>query len=589
MNQEGPRPLVFRDALDSALWLFALMGAAFLRFEFSIPSEFARGHLGLGFVVALLNFLSSVSLWRRRTFLRRGSFDEWIDLGARTALIIGPLAAVIFFLGVEIGVPRSTLFIATPLFLLLASAVRVGERLLLRLKAGRREGVKRVLVYGAGHTGETIASRLREDQNSKFQPVGFIDDSASKTSLRVAGFRVFGSLRDLEKVVKRTAAEALVVAIPRSDSQLLDRVQESCKALGLELFIVPSRSAFLAGDFHQVELRRVGIEDLVGRRAITIDNDLIRDLVTNKTVLITGAGGSIGVELARQVAAHNPSRLVFVDRDETGLQSAQLAVYKSGLLSDDDIVLADIRDAPHLQEVFQDIRPEVVFHAAALKHLPVLERFPDEAWKTNVLGTANVLDASHRAGVKRFVNISTDKAADPTSILGKSKRLGEQLTSWYSAKSEGNYVSVRFGNVLGSRGSLVPVLASLIEAGGPIQLTSPDATRYFMTIPEACQLVLQAATENALHSVLVLDMGLPVSILGIAEKMIEISGKTISIEFTGLRPGEKVHEELHSATELLTTTSHPLVWRTFADAVEPSDLIRARAGFISNVKRVNLS
>ena len=271
------------------------------------------------------------------------------------------------------------------------------------------------------------------------------------------------------------------------------------------------------------------------------------------------------------------------------MQSAQLAVYKSGLLSDDDIVLADIRDAPHLQEVFQDIRPEVVFHAAALKHLPVLERFPDEAWKTNVLGTANVLDASHRAGVKRFVNISTDKAADPTSILGKSKRLGEQLTSWYSAKSEGNYVSVRFGNVLGSRGSLVPVLASLIEAGGPIQLTSPDATRYFMTIPEACQLVLQAATENALHSVLVLDMGLPVSILGIAEKMIEISGKTISIEFTGLRPGEKVHEELHSATELLTTTSHPLVWRTFADAVEPSDLIRARAGFISNVKRVNLS
>ena len=578
--KRGPTgDILFRDAVDAVLWFFALIAAAFLRFDFSIPAEFNRGLLLLSFAVALSNFFLGASLAGRRGFLRAGSFDEWLDLGARTALLIGPLAAITVFFGLEIGVPRSTLLIATPLFLITASLVRAGERLMSRLTAGRREGARRILVYGAGKTGETVASHLRENEQANFVPVGFIDDSVLKISKRVAGIKVFGTSEDLEKVIRKTSAVAVVVAIPRATSDRLANIQSRCKALGLEVFIVPSLSAFLAGDFRQVELRKVSIEDLVGRRAITIDSDRTRDLVRGKVVLITGAGGSIGIELARQVSDRKPARLVFLDRDETGLQSAQLAVHYSGLLNNDDVVLADIRDKTHLEAVFQAIRPEVVFHAAALKHLPVLERFPEEAWKTNVLGTANVLRVSQQVGVRKFVNISTDKAADPTSFLGKSKEIAEQLTSWYSTKSEGHYVSVRFGNVLGSRGSLIPVLSKLIEFGKPIQLTSPDATRYFMTIPEACQLVLQAATDEADSSILILDMGKPVPILQIARKMIEISGRDVTIEFTGLRPGEKLHEELHSLGETLSATSHPLVWRTTSQSLAPTDLHKARQRF----------
>jgi dTDP-glucose 4,6-dehydratase len=261
-----------------------------------------------------------------------------------------------------------------------------------------------------------------------------------------------------------------------------------------------------------------------------------------------------------------------LDRDETGLQLAQIAVTGNGLLETDDIILADIREPKVLTQIFKERKPDVVFHAAALKHLPVLEQFPEEAWKTNVLGTKNVLEASEKASVKTFINISTDKAADPSSVLGKSKKLSEGLTSWFAHKNQRKYLSVRFGNVLGSRGSMLPTFTALIEQGGPVTITHPDVTRFFMTIPEACQLVLQAGAIGRPQDVLILDMGEPVKILDVAQRMIDISGKKIDIVFTGLRPGEKLHEELYGENEKNEVLSHPLISHAKAEPISPEKL-----------------
>jgi dTDP-glucose 4,6-dehydratase len=297
--------------------------------------------------------------------------------------------------------------------------------------------------------------------------------------------------------------------------------------------------------------------------------------------LITGAGGSIGVELCRQVAGFSPKELVFLDRDETGLQLAQFAIENSGLLDTPSAVLADIRDGVTIRQIFETWRPEIVFHAGALKHVSVLERYPEEAWKTNVIGTLNVLNASSEFGVEAFINISTDKAADPSSVLGKSKRIAEELTAWVGSQNSGSYVSVRFGNVLGSRGSLVPTVAHLIESGGPVTVTHPDATRYFMTIPEACQLVLQAGVLSEPGFLYVLDMGEPVRIIDVINRMIEMSGKKIEIIYTGLRAGEKLHEVLFSNGDSLEETSHPLIFKASVTALSPAELERLRPNFNS--------
>lgn len=290
-------------------------------------------------------------------------------------------------------------------------------------------------------------------------------------------------------------------------------------------------------------------------------------------MLVTGAGGSIGSELVRQISDLSPSSLVLVDRDETGLLSAAMGITGRGSGSSHQTHLADIRDHQAIDSLFDLYKPDVVFHAAALKHVSMLERFPREAWKTNVEGTLNVLRAAQRVGVSSFINISTDKAANPLNNLGKSKRLGEHLTSWFGANSGKPYVSVRFGNVLGSRGSLVPILVEQISQGGPVTLTDAKAPRYFMSIPEACQLVLQAASRGAEGDVLVLDMGDPVSIQEVAEKMIELSGGDIEIVYSGLRPGEKLHENLVEDGETMVSSGHPKIFVIKSEAKSPEEVL----------------
>ena len=307
------------------------------------------------------------------------------------------------------------------------------------------------------------------------------------------------------------------------------------------------------------DLRDLDITDLLGRRSVEVDIAAIAGYLTGRRVLVTGAGGSIGSELCRQINRFGPAELFMLDHDESGLHGTQLSIHGRAALDTPDVILADIREAHVLTELFADRRPEVVFHAAALKHLPMLEQYPDEAWKTNVIGTQNVLDAAWCSGALTFVNISTDKAVNPTSVLGRSKRIGERLVADAAAHRAGTYLSVRFGNVLGSRGSVLVTFTEQLAAGGPITITHPDVTRFFMTIPEASQLVVHAAAIGRAGEVLVLDMGEPMRIEDVAHHLMEIAGRSVGIVYTGLRPGEKLHETLFGPGELDHRPFHPAV------------------------------
>jgi FlaA1/EpsC-like NDP-sugar epimerase len=415
------------------------------------------------------------------------------------------------------------------------------------------------LVVGAGETGAHLVHSMRSHPEAGLAPVGFLDDDPWMRKRRHFGVPVLGAIGELERVVLATRATTVVVAIPSASKELIKDVVDRCTELGITTKVLPSFAETLASRADVHDVRDVDMRDLLGRAAIDTDLASIAGYITGKRVLVTGAGGSIGSELCRQLHRFSPAELMMLDRDESALHAVQLSIHGRALLDSSDVVLNDIRDEVALRRVFEDRRPEVVFHAAALKHLPMLEQYPHEALKTNVLGTANVLEASSAVGVSTFVNISTDKAADPTSVLGYSKRAAERLTADMARRAEGAYLSVRFGNVLGSRGSVLHTFTAQIEAGGPVTVVHPDVTRFFMTVEEAVQLVIQAGAIGEDGEVMILDMGEPVKIVDMAEQLVAMSGKSVEIVYTGLRSGEKLHEELFGATESDKRSKHPLV------------------------------
>jgi FlaA1/EpsC-like NDP-sugar epimerase len=352
----------------------------------------------------------------------------------------------------------------------------------------------------------------------------------------------------------------LLIAIPSADSTLISDISARARALSMDVKVLPAVQNLNERPLDTSDIRDLTDEDLLGRRKIVIDLQQISDYLVNRRVLVTGAGGSIGSELCRQLARFNPAELIMLDRDESALHEVQLSIHGRALLNTPQTVLADIRDADTIKHIFNTRKPEVVFHAAALKHLPLLETYPTEAYQTNVLGTLTLLEASAQAGVGVFVNISTDKAANPISVLGYSKRIAERITAHFGKTvSSGKYMSVRFGNVLGSRGSVLMSFRDQIANGGPLTVTHRGVTRYFMTISEAVQLVIQAGAIGKSGEALVLDMGTPVSIYDVAKQLVTNSGKAIEIEIVGLRAGEKVHEELFGDGEVDVRPAHPLI------------------------------
>jgi FlaA1/EpsC-like NDP-sugar epimerase len=371
----------------------------------------------------------------------------------------------------------------------------------------------------------------------------------------------------------RTGATTLLIAIPSADSSLISEISSRARLLSMDVKVLPALQNLNERPLDTSDIRDLTDEDLLGRRKVVIDLQQISDYLVNRRVLVTGAGGSIGSELCRQLARFNPAELIMLDRDESALHEVQLSIHGRALLNTPQTVLADIRDAETIKHIFNTRKPEVVFHAAALKHLPLLETYPSEAYQTNVLGTLTLLEASAQAGVGVFVNISTDKAANPISVLGYSKRVAERITAHFGQTvSTGKYMSVRFGNVLGSRGSVLMSFRDQIANGGPLTVTHRGVTRYFMTISEAVQLVIQAGAIGKSGEALVLDMGTPVSIYDVAKQLVANSGKAIEIEIVGLRAGEKVHEELFGDGETDVRSAHPLISHVQVSSISSDEI-----------------
>lgn len=560
--------------LDCASWLVAiLMSALFVTGgRIAMEAWLGLGILALGACLAQLIIGTWLSLYNGR--LARGSFPE-----LKALIIAGVMiGAIIILLGFIVtpafDLPAALLLLAVPLGVGLLCVVRYARRLAWESGARANDDAQRTLVLGAGYLGRHVVRVMLSDQTSQFRPVGFLDDDDALVGTKVDGLPVLGTLSQVEAIARETSASAIVVSIARADHALLRRVSELAEEIGLRVLVFPSLEEVLEGKSRLRDVRDISVEDLIGRKPVDTDVESMAGYLRGKRILVTGAGGSIGSELCRQISKYAPEELIMLDRDETGLQSTQLLLEGHGLLTSNNIVLADIRDAEALDDLFRNRRPTVVFHAAALKHLPMLERFPDEAWKTNVVGTLNVLRAAMAVDVETFVNISTDKAANATSVLGHSKRLAERLTANAAVETGRNYLSVRFGNVLGSRGSLVPVFAAMIEAGGPVTVTDREVTRFFMSISEACHLVVQAGGIGSPGEVLILDMGEPVRIMDIAELMIARSGRDIAIVFTGLRDGEKLHEELVSDGEVVASPVHPKISHSSVNPLAADELDR---------------
>jgi len=489
-------------------------------------------------------------------------------IGLFTATTISSLAFIGFLvLAFGNGFPRSV-----PVIEWLCAMILVGGmRFAIRAARSRdlwipRTGPKRqrVLILGAGDAGEMLVREIRSRHLMRFDPVGFLDDDPHKRGMSIHGVRVRGTLAELGHVAAAHAVDEVVIAIPSATGSQMRAIVQGCKDAGVRFKTIPGIDHLIEGRVTVSQIREVDIEDLLGRDPVVLDHAEISATIAGKVVLVSGAGGSIGSELCRQVCRFEPRALVLVEHCENNLFN----VHRELAAKFPDLALvpciADVTDATRMREVFGQHRPAIVFHAAAHKHVPMMEWNPGEAVKNNVGGTRTLADVSHESGVDRFVMISTDKAVNPSSVMGASKRTAEIYVQALSERSKTRFVTVRFGNVLGSAGSVIPIFKEQIAAGGPVTVTHPEMRRYFMTIPEASQLVLQAGAMGAGGEIFILDMGEPVRIADLARDLITLSGfkpgVDIDVEFTGVRPGEKLFEELSVDEEDADRTGHPKIF-----------------------------
>ena len=517
-------------------------------------------------------------LYRREW--RYASVREMFGIAAAVAVGTGITIAVFLVLAVlnvpgTDGFPRSVFFIQA----LLNLAFLGGGRFLLRASLDRTFGDRHdepavpTLIYGAGEAGATVARLAARDRAARMRIVGFLDDEPRKRDSRMLGQRVFGGLDQLDAAASRTGAELLVIAMPSAAGEPVRRALEGGHRLGLEVRTVPPLRELVSGQVQLSKIRPVSLEDLLRRESIRIDPEVGASYLNGASVLVTGGGGTIGSELARQILALGPRTLTIVDHHEWALWAIdrELNELAASVSVQVQSMLGDVRSANAIDTLIRQIKPDVVFHAAALKHVPIVERFPSEGVLTNVVGTRNVVRSCAAGGVGRFVLISTDKAVEPTSVMGATKRLAEHLTVATAGRINRPFTAVRFGNVLGSSGSVIPIFEGQLERGHPITITHPDVTRYFMTISEAVSLILEAGATKAAGDVSVLDMGEPIGIVDLARDLITLRGEdpdAVEFVFTGLRPGERLHETLFYGTERAEPTEHPGILR--AASVEPA-------------------
>jgi FlaA1/EpsC-like NDP-sugar epimerase len=573
------RHRLWQVVLDGAIVVLAWWLAWKLRFD-TVRPRFYDHYLEVDVVALVVAIKLPIFVlagiythWWRYVSTR----DMWAVLRgvvAATAVVFGAFA---LFSGYKADVPRGVWFIDLLLCLAFVAGVRLLTRTIIeRPLAGAIVARGReVVIVGAGDAAQLVVKEMLRNPSLGLTPIAVVDDDPRKRGLRLHGIRVLGTIDDLGQILRERRPDELLIAIPSAAGSLRGRIVEIAREAQVPVRTLPSLSQLVSGDHDLArQLRPVQVEDVLGREPVSVDLEAISGYLAGETVLVTGAGGSIGSELCRQIANVGPSRLVLVDHSEPALFEIDRELRRERRFGDAIAVVADVKDATKMRQVFELHRPVVVFHAAAYKHVAMMEANPLEAVRNNTLGTRVVADVAVEHGAKRFVLVSTDKAASPQTIMGQSKALCEWIVETYGHRDDvpTRFSAVRFGNVLGSSGSVIPIFRRQIERGGPVTVTHPDMTRFFMTIPEAVLLVIQAGAMAERGQVYVLDMGEPVKILDLAEKMIRLSGKEpyteIPVEFIGPAPGEKIHEVLVGEGELETPSHHPSIRRVQRPPVE---------------------
>ena len=547
-----------------ALCLASFLGL-FVRFDLNIskiPPEYARA--ALEFLPYYI--LASLVIF----FLARMYSTMWSVAGVREALHVVAacgLASLVQIAGMmllQLSVPRSFFLVSFAALCAEELGIRLSYRVVISLFGNHsKKAAKRIMIVGAGTSGSVILKEMTTSSLVNGCVVCFVDDDKNKAGKFLNGVPVAGNRNDIPRLAEEYKIDEIYIAIPSASARERKAIIEICRETGCQVKILPGIYQLINGEVSIAKLRNVEIEDLLGRDPIRVNLDEIMGYVSGKVVLVTGGGGSIGSELCRQVASHNPKQLIIFDIYENNAYDIQLELKEKYPDLDLVVLIGSVRNTHRIETVFKKYRPDIVYHAAAHKHVPLMEDSPNEAIKNNVFGTYKTAKAADKYGTKRFVLISTDKAVNPTNIMGASKRMCEMVVQMMNARSKTDFVAVRFGNVLGSNGSVIPLFKKQIEQGGPVTVTHPDIIRYFMTIPEAVSLVLQAGAYAKGGEIFVLDMGEPMKILDLAKNLIRLSGYTpdvdIPIVFTGLRPGEKLYEELLMNEEGMQDTPNKLI------------------------------
>lgn len=552
--------------IDIVLINLAYMTAFYFRFDNGIPQMYIDTYKNSVIFIIAIHLVSFYFCKLYESLWTYAGIDEFLlSIGG----CIAPMAVILICNGIFVKQIPYTILILSNIFTILyvvgfRMSFRIFRRIVLILNYRNRKDLKQVMVIGAGAAGNMIIREMNKHHNRKYVPVALIDDSEKKIGTTISGVKVAGDRNSIVSIAGEKDVDEIIIAIPSLGGNDKKDIINICKSTGCKIKIVPDIHSLIDGNISLKNIKDVDVEDLLGRETIKLDNKGISEYIYDKTILVTGGGGSIGSELCRQIVKFNPKKLLILDIYENNAYDLQNELRYEYPNLNLKVLIASVRDRKRLERIFKEHRPEVVFHAAAHKHVPLMEDNPSEAIKNNVFGTLNAAECANKYNAERFVLISTDKAVNPTNIMGASKRMCEMVIQAMDKQSDTEFVAVRFGNVLGSNGSVIPLFKKQIANGGPLTLTHKEITRFFMTIPEAAQLVLQAGAYAQGGEIFVLDMGKPVKIYDLACDLIKLSGLEpgvdIKIKVTGLRPGEKLYEELLMAEEGLGSTKHEKIF-----------------------------
>lgn len=579
---------------DILLINISVFMAFLIRFDWHLTPALIRSCAHAMLWVSFIRIASFAFFGIYQWSFRHATLNEAVNIIKAMTISSLLLVSVAFFTEwVTIG--RSVLLIDYLICLLLIGASRFSPRIMIKLMESHPDDLKRVLIVGAGATGVMIVRTLINVQDRIYQPIGFIDDDPMKKHARINGIKVLGSTDQIVELSRKYEIDEIIIAMPSASGQSMRNVISKCEKSGLKIKTLPSLHKILTGEVIMKEIREVEPIDLLGRGTVEISTDDINHYVRGKVILVTGASGSVGSELCRQIMRFKPSLLLLYDHCENDTCFLEIELKNRYPTLNFKTIIGGIRDASLLKETFSKYKPQIVFHSAAHKHVTLMERNPISAVKNNILGTKTLIDVADYYEVEKFVMISTDKAINPTSVMGASKHVAEMMIKARSRKAKTKFMSVRFGNVIGSSGSVVPIFKRQIEAGGPITVTHPEVKRYFMTATEAAQLVLQASAMGDGGEIFVLDMGEQIKIVDLARNLIVLSGlepgKDIEIKFIGLRPGERIAEEDIIDAEHDRMTGHDKIYVTGSASYDPDRLtldIQALEQFANNMDEANV-